>query len=197
MFLNRGQLKMSFTDIKTRNQGFTIVELLIVVVVIAILAAITIVSYTGITNRANAAAAQETASNLQKKIETYAADNTAGESYPRTLAALTAAGFSYSTPPLWNTDTSNGKSINMTPSASTAANVAGYQICGRANTGSGTVAAPGSATAAAMPVVTGYRISSWNFGSPAGVTFQDTGVVSGTQVVSGVTYNIGCVAPTS
>jgi prepilin-type N-terminal cleavage/methylation domain-containing protein len=36
------------------DEGFTIVELLIVVVVIAILAAITIVSYNGITNRANA-----------------------------------------------------------------------------------------------------------------------------------------------
>ena len=34
------------------KQGFTIVELLIVIVVIAILAAITIVAYTGIQNRA-------------------------------------------------------------------------------------------------------------------------------------------------
>lgn len=39
-----------------RSEGFTIVELLIVVVVIAILAAITIVSYRGITNRAANAA---------------------------------------------------------------------------------------------------------------------------------------------
>ena len=189
---------MSFTDIKTKSQGFTIVELLIVVVVIAILAAITIVSYTGITNRANAATSQETASNLGKKIETYAADNTAGETYPRTLAALTAAGFSYSTPALWNTDTTNGKTVNMTPTAATAANTAGYQICGRANTGTGTVAAPTASTAAAMPVVTGYRVAYWDYGaSPAAVVWNNTGVVSGAQVVSGVTYNIGCVAPTS
>lgn len=37
---------------ETRAAGFTIVELLIVVVVIAILAAITIVSYNGIQERA-------------------------------------------------------------------------------------------------------------------------------------------------
>lgn len=36
-----------------RREGFTIVELLIVIVVIAILAAISIVSYTGIQQRAN------------------------------------------------------------------------------------------------------------------------------------------------
>lgn len=62
---------MSFTDIKTKSQGFTIVELLIVVVVIAILAAITIVSYNGITNRANQSASRSTASTVQKKIELY------------------------------------------------------------------------------------------------------------------------------
>ena len=38
---------------KTKNTGFTIVELLIVIVIIGILAAITIVAYNGIQNRAN------------------------------------------------------------------------------------------------------------------------------------------------
>ena len=41
---------------KHKNKGFTIVELLIVVVVIAILAAITIIAYNGIQNRAKASA---------------------------------------------------------------------------------------------------------------------------------------------
>lgn len=80
---------MSFTDIKTKNQGFTIVELLIVVVVIAILAAITIVSYNGITNKANASAAASTAATIQKKAELYSADDDGGGKYPTTLAALT------------------------------------------------------------------------------------------------------------
>ncbi len=38
---------------QTKSRGFTIVELLIVIVIIAILAAITIVAYNGIQNRAN------------------------------------------------------------------------------------------------------------------------------------------------
>ena len=41
-----------------QNRGFTIVELLIVIVVIAILAAISIVAYNGIQNRANDSTAQ-------------------------------------------------------------------------------------------------------------------------------------------
>ncbi len=76
---------MSLTDIKNKSQGFTIVELLIVVVVIAILAAITIVSYNGITNRANASAAQSTAASLQKKIELFQADE---GKYPFALSEM-------------------------------------------------------------------------------------------------------------
>jgi len=51
----------------TSRRGFTIVELLIVVVVIAILAAITIVSYNGITNKANDTAIQNDLDTLRKK----------------------------------------------------------------------------------------------------------------------------------
>ena len=59
--------------LKAVQRGFTIVELLIVVVVIAILAAITIVSYNGIQNRAKASAAQTAAEQAGKKLATYAA----------------------------------------------------------------------------------------------------------------------------
>jgi len=55
--------------------GFTIVELLIVIVVIAILAAITIVSYSGISSRAKAGAAQSGAESAAKKVITYATTN--------------------------------------------------------------------------------------------------------------------------
>lgn len=75
---------MSFNK-NLKQQGFTIVELLIVVVVIAILAAITIVSYNNITNRANASAAKSTAATWQKKVELYYAENSA---YPTTLAQI-------------------------------------------------------------------------------------------------------------
>ena len=80
---------MSFKNIKSNNQGFTIVELLIVVVVIAILAAITIVSYNGITNRANASSAAALGATIQKKAELYASDDDGGGKYPQTLGALT------------------------------------------------------------------------------------------------------------
>ncbi len=67
---------MSLANIKLNSaqRGFTIVELLIVVVVIAILAAITIVSYNGITTRANASAAKSVAATVQKKVELYQAE---------------------------------------------------------------------------------------------------------------------------
>lgn len=58
-----------------QKNGFTIVELLIVVVVIAILAAITIVSYSGITNRANDTAVQGDLSAMLRKMELYYTDN--------------------------------------------------------------------------------------------------------------------------
>ena len=82
---------MSLKNIN-KESGFTIVELLIVIVVIGILAAITIVAYNGVQNRARANSAQATAVNAVKKAELYNADPPAGVSgYPTTSAALTGA----------------------------------------------------------------------------------------------------------
>jgi prepilin-type N-terminal cleavage/methylation domain-containing protein len=69
---------------KRRTTGFTIVELLIVIVVIGILAAITIVAYNGIQNRARASAASSAAAQAAKKLAAFAVD---GNGYPATLAA--------------------------------------------------------------------------------------------------------------
>lgn len=60
---------------KSRD-GFTIVELLIVIVVIAILAAVSIIAYGGIQNRANDAAIQNDLRNLGQKVKAYMVDNT-------------------------------------------------------------------------------------------------------------------------
>lgn len=64
-----------------RRYGFTIVELLIVIVVIGILAAITIVAYNGIQIRAFNARAQSDIINVQKIVEAYNATN---GNYPST-----------------------------------------------------------------------------------------------------------------
>ncbi len=69
---------------KHKQSGFTIVELLIVVVVIAILAAITIVAYNGIQNRAKDSAALSNAQQVGKKITAHALLNS--ETLPATLA---------------------------------------------------------------------------------------------------------------
>ncbi len=66
------------------KKGFTIVELLIVVVVIAILAAITIVAYNGIQNRAKDSASLSNAQQVGKKITAHALLNS--ETLPATLA---------------------------------------------------------------------------------------------------------------
>ena len=71
---------------KIKQSGFTIVELLIVIVVIAILAAISIVAYNGIQNRGKASAAQTAANSLDKKIEIY---NAVNSQYPNTAGTIT------------------------------------------------------------------------------------------------------------
>lgn len=58
-----------------KRKGFTIVELIVVIVVIAILAAITLVGYSMIQKRANDARRITDITTLQKAIETYAYEN--------------------------------------------------------------------------------------------------------------------------
>ena len=64
---------MTLSEIKNlkEERGFTIVELLIVIVVIAILAAIVIVSFNGVQNNAKTQSSKASAASVQKKIEAF------------------------------------------------------------------------------------------------------------------------------
>ncbi len=81
---------------RPRQSGFTIVELLIVIVVIGILAAITIVAYNGVQNRANDIAIQNDLAQLSKKLEMYKVDSSTGTYPTNTAAALTPIGIALS-----------------------------------------------------------------------------------------------------
>ncbi len=68
----------------TYQRGFTIVELLVVIVVIGILAAITIVSYTGISQRATVASIQ---SDLTNASNIFKMDQVTNSGYPSDLTS--------------------------------------------------------------------------------------------------------------
>lgn len=63
-----------------KQYGFTIVELLIVIVVIAILAAITVVAFNSVSKRAQFSSMKSDINAIKKELELYKVDN---GSYPR------------------------------------------------------------------------------------------------------------------
>jgi prepilin-type N-terminal cleavage/methylation domain-containing protein len=97
--LRRGSRRFTQKNERAFHAGFTIVELLIVIVVIGILAAITIVAYNGIQARGRDSQRLLDVSNIMKSLEAYKASN---GSYPPTGATLNAIcpshnnGYSYS-----------------------------------------------------------------------------------------------------
>jgi len=95
---------MILTNIKNKQKesGFTIVELLVVIVVIGILAAITIVSYTGITAKANGTANKSNANSVLSAALTFYAESPTNV-FPATAATPGA------TLPNFNTATSTSK----------------------------------------------------------------------------------------
>lgn len=134
---------MTSTNTNLKSRGFTIVELLIVIVVIAILAAITIVAFNGIQNRANASTAKGNASTLQKKMEAYASIN----------GSLPAAATSLTTQLNGTTESNIGSDYTIgTPNSTNGKNTFRVRFC----------SAPVGAT--------GFEIGYWDYAaSPAGI----------------------------
>lgn len=100
-----------------RQKGFTIVELLIVIVVIAILAAIVIVAYNGVQNQASDSRRLHDAQEIQSAVEAYKVAN--GAFPPITPANQEPLGYeaSYVTGSFLNTIKTNGivKQIPVDP----------------------------------------------------------------------------------
>jgi prepilin-type N-terminal cleavage/methylation domain-containing protein len=152
---------MSLNNTK-KERGFTIVELLIVIVVIGILAAITIVAYNGVQNRAKTTSAEAAANSATKKAELY---NTENSRYPLTTAELTGAA---STTSYQLTGVTFG-----TPSASAAPTVLSMLKCG-----SGT---PTTQSAITATTIVGVRFSNWNYTSNT-TEISTAGIDSGTGI---------------
>lgn len=118
--------------LKQRARGFTIVELLIVVVVIAILAAITVVAYTGIQNRAHDSSVKNDLRQLTTKVEAYRAEFGAA---PRGDAVLGTLGLKVSRASYGDLTLSSSSDSSNILYCSPAANTQTYAWIARSKSG--------------------------------------------------------------
>ena len=159
---------MVHTNIKTlqRQHGFTIVELLIVIVVIGILATITIVSYAGVTLRAHEAQAQTNGETAQKVAESYNADN---GYYPPTAAAFATGSLSTHLPAAETVAPDASIEVATASTYTSAPNTVYYSctVSGCATPAGGRITYWDPYTKAVVPIYLGTATSASTFYYPA------------------------------
>lgn len=152
------------------SKGFTIVELLIVIVVIAILAAISIVAYNGIQNRGRLSSAQSSAASVAKKIEAY---NAITNAYPvfNTTGTVT-------------TQLNGQQESSLTGSGTT---IAYTGISGTNGTTTVQVRLCGATAPASGAVATGFQVWGWDYtlATPALVNMQSGGTTTACSTSTG------------
>lgn len=100
-----------------RNKGFTLVEMLIVIVILGILATVTVFAVTGITNKGKTSACQSDAKTLMTAEEAYNANH---DVYTATQADLVNAGLMHAV----------STKFVVTLAAATTTTAAGYTLTG-------------------------------------------------------------------
>ncbi len=154
---------------KRNSRGFTLVELLIVIVVIAILAAISVVAYNGVQNRAKKAAGQETASTIQKKFE-----------------ALNAIKGSY----LVSTGGAATTGANLNTTAGTSAPEA---VLDKASAMIAATAFNDGSTLTASTAANGTVVSAWSCAGGANIWYWDYTAASGSELTQ-IKAGAGCAS---
>ena len=74
-------MKWLYRNLYRKKKGFTLVELMVVIIILAVLTAIAIPSYMALRNRARVAAAQSEMKNIATALELHSADE---DAYPLT-----------------------------------------------------------------------------------------------------------------
>ncbi len=160
--------RMNLKKYKNDASGFTIVELLIVIVIIGILAAITIVAYGNISSKAKSASAQTAANSVMRKTSAYVAEPTPTE-YPLTFAAMTAD----STKSYYISNITNLSGTTEMNAQPASPSVVQFLLCGTANAGVAT-------SYATITKVSGVKIDYWKYDGTPGVQNTSIGTINGT-----------------